>query len=91
VEAALAEPRCFPLKKKNRTASPHPKTALLGSFGKTKNGLLQKQVIYLSNQAYCCLIAVGDTPGQQVGSIAFGLPADPNTSTGNKMLGDAMW
>jgi hypothetical protein len=29
VEAALAEPRCFPLKKKNRTASPHPKTALL--------------------------------------------------------------
>jgi hypothetical protein len=28
VEAALAEPRCFPLKK-NRTASPHPKTALL--------------------------------------------------------------
>jgi hypothetical protein len=28
VEAALAEPRCFPLKKKNRTASPHPKTAL---------------------------------------------------------------
>jgi hypothetical protein len=29
VEAALAEPRCFPLKKKNRTASPHPKTALV--------------------------------------------------------------
>jgi hypothetical protein len=29
VEAALAEPRCFPLKKKNRTASPHPKTALI--------------------------------------------------------------
>jgi hypothetical protein len=28
VEAALAEPECFPLKK-NRTASPHPKTALL--------------------------------------------------------------
>jgi hypothetical protein len=32
VEAALAEPRCFPLKKKNRTASPHPKTALLPHF-----------------------------------------------------------
>jgi hypothetical protein len=28
VEAALAEPKCFPLKK-NRTASPHPKTALI--------------------------------------------------------------
>jgi hypothetical protein len=28
VEAALAEPRCFPLKKNHRTASPHPKTAL---------------------------------------------------------------
>jgi hypothetical protein len=27
VEAALAEPKCFPLQKK-RTASPHPKTAL---------------------------------------------------------------
>jgi hypothetical protein len=30
VEAALAEPKCFPLKKKYRTASPHPKTALPG-------------------------------------------------------------
>jgi hypothetical protein len=52
----------------------------LESLGKTHNGLSQKQVIYLSNQAYRCLIAVGDTPGQQVGSIVFGLPADPKTT-----------
>jgi hypothetical protein len=65
----------------------------LGSLGKTKtkNGLSQKQVIYLSNRAYRCLIAVGDTPGQQVGSIVFGIPANPNTSAGNEVLGDAMW
>jgi hypothetical protein len=29
VEAALAEPKCFPLNNKNRTALPHPKTALI--------------------------------------------------------------
>ena len=61
------------------------------SQGKTKNGLSQKQVTYLSNHAYRCLIAVGDTPGQQVGSIVFGIPANPNTSAGNEVLGDAMW
>jgi hypothetical protein len=63
----------------------------LESLEKTKNGLSQKQVAYLSKQAHRCLIAVGDTPSQQVGSVVFGIPTNPNTSAGNKKLGDAMW
>jgi hypothetical protein len=57
----------------------------------SKKKLSHKQVIYLSNQAHRCLIAVGDTPDQQVGSIVFGIPADPNTSTGSEQLDPAMW
>jgi hypothetical protein len=63
----------------------------LQSLGETKNALSPKQVIFLSNQACRCLLAVGDTPGQQVGSVVFGIPANPNTSAGNEKLGDAMW
>jgi hypothetical protein len=63
----------------------------LHSLGSTKNGLSQKQVIYLRSQSYRCLIAVGDKPDQQVGSISFGIPENPNTSAGNEKAGDAMW
>ena len=37
------------------------------------------------------MIAVGDEPGQQVGSIAFGIPDNPNTWAGNEKAGDEMW
>jgi hypothetical protein len=35
--------------------------------------------------------AVGNAPDQQVGSIVFDLPADPNTSAGNEKLDPTMW
>ena len=64
----------------------------LQSLGETKTALSQKAVIYLSNEAHRCLIAVGDEPGQQVGSIAFGIPDNPNTCwAGNEKAGDEMW
>jgi hypothetical protein len=65
----------------------------LRSSGEAKKTLSQKQVIYLRSQSYRCLIAVGDAPGQQVGSIVFGIPGNPNTrrAAGNEMAGDAMW
>ena len=37
------------------------------------------------------MIAVGDAPGQQVGSIVFGIAGNPNTSAANEKAGDAMW
>jgi hypothetical protein len=62
----------------------------LQSLGETKKALSQKQVIYLSNEAHRCLIAVGGAPGQQVGSVVFDIPAaNPNTSAGNDELGGA--
>jgi hypothetical protein len=36
------------------------------------------------------LIAVGDKPHQRVGSVVFGIPVNPNTSTGNEMFDPAM-
>jgi hypothetical protein len=64
----------------------------LGSCGETKKSLYQKQVIFLvSNEGFRCLIAVGDAPGHPVGSIVFGIPADPNTHAGNERTDPAMW
>jgi hypothetical protein len=38
VEAALAEPKCLPLKKTHTTASPHPKTALEAGAALQRHG-----------------------------------------------------
>ena len=51
----------------------------LQSLGETKTALSQKAVIYLSNEAHRCLIAVGDTP--QAGRLARLRSASLRTQT----------
>jgi hypothetical protein len=63
----------------------------LQSGGETKKTLSQKQVIYLSNEGHRCLIAVGDAPGQKVGSVVFSITAGPNTRPGNEKPDPAIW
>jgi hypothetical protein len=50
-----------------------------------------KSEILLRGEGYRGLISLGDTAGQQTGSLWFGLPANPKTSAANELVGPRMW
>jgi hypothetical protein len=75
VEAALAEPRCFPLKKNNRTASPHPKTALV-------TGVLSGNRLPTCPQLAWSAIGSSYAAHRKVSGLLAVVDLDPFISTG---------
>jgi hypothetical protein len=60
--------------------------------GYTPQSVSDKSKLLLLGTSFRGLISVGDTEGQQAGSIWFGIPKNPKTTASNELpFGDGMW